>query len=93
MPDLASRTREEEWMDGAGVTQAEMAACLRDLARVNTATLGRRPTLRWLDRITRGWRGRQSFTLIDVGAGEGDMLRAIAAWAERGRAVAAADRL
>ena len=83
MRNLAARTREAEWMDGADVTQAEMAACLNDLARVNDWTLGRRPTLAWLDRVTRGWRGRQSFTLIDVGAGEGDMLRAIAAWAER----------
>ncbi len=70
-------------MDGPAVTSAEMAACLRDLATVNTVTLGRRPTLGWLSRVTRGWRDDKTFRLIDVGAGEGDMLRAIAAWAAR----------
>lgn len=83
MRSLAARAREEEWMDAQDVTPAEMAACLRDLAQVNTVTMGRRPTLAWLARATRGWRGGETFTLIDVGAGEGDMLRAIAAWARR----------
>jgi len=76
--DLSHRTREEEWMDGADVTPAQMAACLHDLAQVNTLTLGRRPTLAWLARAARS---AGAFTLIDVGAGEGDMLRAIARWA------------
>ncbi len=83
MRSLVSRTREEEWMDGTEVTPFEMRACLRDLAQVNTVTLGRRPTLDWLARATRGWRDGRAFTLIDVGAGEGDMLRAIAAWTDR----------
>ncbi len=82
MRSLAARSREEEWMDGPDVTPAQMQACLHDLAQVNTVTLGRRPTLNWLARATRGWRGGRGFTLIDVGAGEGDMLRAIARWAD-----------
>jgi 2-polyprenyl-3-methyl-5-hydroxy-6-metoxy-1,4-benzoquinol methylase len=83
MRSLRARVREEEWMDGPDVTPAEMAACLRDLAQVNTVTLARGPTLAWLARMTRGWRAGQPFTLVDVGAGEGDMLCAIANWARR----------
>ncbi len=75
-------------MDGADVSAAEMAACLHDLAQVNTVTLGRRPTLEWLDRVTQRWPRGRAFSLVDVGAGEGDMLRAIARWAA-GRGFAA----
>lgn len=65
-------------MDGGEVAAYTMAAVLRDLARVNTVTLARRPTLAWLGRVIDG-----PFTLVDVGAGEGDMLRVIARWAKR----------
>jgi len=65
-------------MDADEVAAHTMVAVLRDLAQVNTWTLARGPTLAWLGRVTQG-----PFTLIDVGAGEGDMLRAIARWAKR----------
>lgn len=67
-------------MDGADVPVETMRGCLRDLARVNTLTLARGPTLDWLARTV-----DRPFTLIDVGAGEGDMLRAIARWAKTRR--------
>ena len=67
-------------MDGDNVTEADFAACLADLATVNTVTLARPPTLRWLKRATRGM---ERFSLIDIGSGEGDMLRAIAQWARK----------
>lgn len=64
-------------MDGADVTPAEMAAVLHDLAQVNALTLARRPTLAWLRRTLAG--ARRPLLIVDVGSGEGDMLRAIAA--------------
>jgi trans-aconitate methyltransferase len=67
-------------MDGHDVSEADFAACLADLARVNTLTLARPPTLNWLKKATRDL---HSFTLFDVGSGEGDMLRAIARWAQK----------
>ena len=79
----ASRSRQPEWMDGDDVSNADMRACLADLARANTLVLGRRPTLAWLSASTRGWHRGAAFHLVDVGAGEGDMLRAIARWARR----------
>jgi hypothetical protein len=74
------RSPESELMDGPDVSESDFAACLADLAKVNTVTLARPPTLRWLKRATQNL---HAFTLIDVGSGEGDMLRAIARWAKR----------
>ena len=81
----AVRSTEPEWMDGDDVSQTDFSALLHDLAKVNTLTLARRPTLNWLQRATRGL---DRFSLIDVGSGEGDMLRAVSRWASRNGKVA-----
>lgn len=81
MPDLATRSFEPEWMDDPAVDEATFRACLTDLAAVNGWTLARRPTLRWLAQATRRLSDGASFTLVDVGFGQGDMLRAIHRWA------------
>ena len=81
MRSFAHRSPESELMDGDGVTPAEFAACLRDLATVNTVTLARPPTLRWLADACLALPPGSAFTLLDVGYGEGDMLRAIHRWA------------
>jgi SAM-dependent methyltransferase len=47
---------------------------------VNSWTLARRPTINFLDRMIGDAR---SFRLLDVGFGQGDMLRTIARWARR----------
>lgn len=67
-------------MDAADLDPATYAIVLRDLARVNRWTLATRPTIAFLARAIGN---RRSFTLLDVGFGDGDMLRAIARWAER----------
>ena len=77
---LAERRIAEELMDDPSLDPAIYRAVLRDLAQVNTVTLARRPTLKFLDRCAGD---RRSFRLLDVGFGDGDMLRAIARWAER----------
>ena len=53
---------------------------LQGLGRVNAWTFAARPTLSFLARATRGRRG---FSLLDVGSGEGGMLRVIARWARK----------
>jgi 2-polyprenyl-3-methyl-5-hydroxy-6-metoxy-1,4-benzoquinol methylase len=53
---------------------------LKGLGRVNAWTFAARPTLSFLARATRG---RDGFSLLDVGSGEGGMLRTIAKWARR----------
>lgn len=76
MPDLRHRSQAPEWMDGADVTPADFAACVKDLAVVNTVTLARGPTLRFVAEAVR--HARTTPTILDVGFGAGDMLRAIA---------------
>ncbi len=81
--NLAVRSDAPELMDTDCTDAADYAACLRDLARVNTVTLARRPTLAWLDRAMRRRARRTAISVFDVAYGEGDMLRAVARWARR----------
>ena len=67
-------------MDADDLPSAVYAALIADLAKVNTITLARPPTLAWLAKATRDV---DSFSLVDVGFGHGDMLRAIANWAQK----------
>lgn len=73
-----ARVDAEEAMDAPDLDPAVYAAVLRDLARVNTVTMAARPTLAFLERAARG---TASLKLLDVGYGDGDMLRRIARWA------------
>ena len=75
---LATRSQAEELMDTDDLDAATYADVVGDLASVNTVTLARRPTLDFLARATAG---RKTFRLLDVGFGDGDMLRRIARWA------------
>ena len=86
--NLASRSEAEELMDTECVDEADYARCLADLARVNTVTLARRPTLGWLDRAMRRRKPGEAISVYDVAFGHGDMLRAVARWGRRrGRTV------
>lgn len=80
MISLAVRSTEAERMDAADLDQATYSALLADLARVNRLTLSRRPTIGFLERALAG---RTRFRLLDVGFGQGDMLRSISRWAQR----------
>ncbi len=80
MRRFAHRSTETEWMDTEPVPAEEFARCLGDLATVNRLTLAHRPTLAWLSGATRDV---SAFSLLDVGYGHGDMLRAVARWAAR----------
>ncbi len=76
---LAVRSQAEELMDADDLDAATYADVVGDLATVNTVTMARRPTLDFLDRAIKG---RTRFRLLDVGFGDGDMLRRIARWAK-----------
>jgi SAM-dependent methyltransferase len=77
---LATRTIAEELMDADDLDAATYADVVGDLAKVNVVTMAARPTL---DFLRRGTGGMTSFRLLDVGYGDGDMLRRIARWAKR----------
>ncbi len=80
MRDLSIRAQEEEQMDAADLPPADYAQVLAGLARVNVATLAMRPTLNFL---ARAGAVRAPFRLLDVGYGDGGMLRAIWRWAQK----------
>lgn len=80
MRSLKSRVRDDEQMDDPSLDPRVYDAVLKGLGRVNSWTFAARPTL---DFLKRGTRGMDRFSLLDVGSGEGGMLRVIARWARR----------
>lgn len=72
------RSLADEQMDAADLPADIYARVLADLDRVNRVTLAARPTLGFLDRAVTG-----PFRLLDVGYGDGGMLRQVARWAKR----------
>ena len=82
---LETRRIEEELMDDPALDPAVYTSVLHDLAKVNRMTMAHRPTLAFLHRAVAT---RSSVRLLDVGFGDGDMLRQIAGWASR-RGIAA----
>ena len=76
---LEERRETSELMDDPALPPAIYRAVLGDLASVNSVTLAHRPTLNFLHYALGG---RKEFSLLDVGFGQGDMLRAIADWAK-----------
>lgn len=77
---LTARATTPELMDADSLAADVYAQVLADLARVNTVTRARPPTLAWLAQASAEL---EAFSVIDIGFGHGDMLRAIARWAKR----------
>lgn len=79
---LSIRSTADELMDADDLDPAVYAAVVGDLARVNRVTLAARPTLAFLNRVASAGR---SLRILDVGFGDGDMLRRVERWAARRR--------
>ena len=77
---LAVRAQAEELMDADDLPVETYTDVVGDLAQVNRVTMAARPTLGFLDRAIGE---AQPLRLLDVGFGDGDMLRTIARWAKR----------
>lgn len=80
MADLSIRSRQEEQMDAADLDPAVYERVLHDLARVNRWTFTAWPTIAFLNQAIGG---AKRFRLMDVGFGDGDILRAVARWARK----------
>jgi 2-polyprenyl-3-methyl-5-hydroxy-6-metoxy-1,4-benzoquinol methylase len=80
MASLKTRSRQDEQMDAPDIDPMVYARVLDDLGRVNRWTFTALPTLGYLKRAARNM---PEFSLLDVGFGDGDMLRAIAHWAKK----------
>lgn len=79
--DLSTRSTAQEVLDREDVELADYQRCITELAVVNRVTLTHRPTLRWLAKATKAVPIGDTFSVLDVGFGDGDLLRAIARWA------------
>jgi 2-polyprenyl-3-methyl-5-hydroxy-6-metoxy-1,4-benzoquinol methylase len=80
MADLAVRSRQDEQMDAPDLDPAVYEKVLHDLARVNRFTFTAHPAIAFLKRAIGS---AKRFRLMDVGFGDGDVLRAVARWARR----------
>ena len=67
-------------MDAADLDPAIYAQVLHDLARVNRWTFTAWPTIAFLNRAIGS---AKRFSLLDVGFGDGDILRVVARWARK----------
>lgn len=78
MSCYAARHPGPERIDDPSMPAADRAAAMADLERVNRLLQAYAPTFAFLARATADGR---PFSLLDVGSGHGDYLRAIARWA------------
>lgn len=76
---LRHRSEAAEWMDAPDA--AGFDAALDGLARINRMSGAAAPVLRFLERVTARHPG--ALSILDVGAGGGDMLTRVADWAAR----------
>jgi SAM-dependent methyltransferase len=81
--DLSRRSTESEWLDSADASPDELELVLRDLARFNGAMLGHWPVINWLRTAIKDSPKERTLSLVDVGCGYGDLLRAIRRWARK----------
>ena len=79
---FAQRAIAEELMDVDDLDPETSAAVVGDLATVNVVTMAARSTLGFLARVLARHQGGP-LRVLDVGFGDGDMLRRIARWAAR----------
>lgn len=82
-PDLSTRRREAEWMDGPSVDPAVLRESLRFIRRVNSWLRYTRATILHLERFSTRWRRDQTIRLIDFATGSADVPLAILEWADR----------
>ena len=61
----------------------ELRGCLHDIARVNRLTFAYRPTISWMEELVAVHPSSEPLRVVDVGCGDGDMLRRIDAWAAK----------
>lgn len=81
MIDFSQRVDEPELMDTVALPPKELEDALSFLAAVNRHAGGHRVVLGLLDEWTRAWPVGREISVLDVGAGGGDHLLALADWA------------
>ncbi len=76
MADFSKRNRDSELMDDGGVDENILREVLYDIDRSNRILGGNRITLNEVERLIREY-PQESYTILDMGCGNGSMLREI----------------
>lgn len=76
MADFSQRNRDPELMDDSGVDRQILKEILCDLDRTNHILSGNRITLTAVEQLIQEY-PQQSYTILDMGCGSGNMLREI----------------
>lgn len=84
--DLSERSKEIELMDGFQGTENELELVLTDINRVNAVLGGNAITLEAVFRLLRK-HPKKSYTILDVGCADGNMLREIALRARKAKII------
>lgn len=81
--DLSARASGSEIMDSGDVGPEVFTRVMDDLALVSRVMLAHGPTIGFLQRATRGLPRGTAISILDIGCGEGDLLRRIRRWSNR----------
>ena len=81
MPNLARRAETPELMDDLRIGGEELAEALRQLRLINAVLGGDVPTLEGVIRLWYAAGRPRELTMLDVGAGSGDLNRTLLRWA------------
>lgn len=82
-PNLQQRSANFELMDDLTIGGTELREALRQLQVINAVLGAARPTLEGVARFWRTAGKPAALTVLDVGAGSGDLSRALLGWADR----------
>lgn len=80
---LKYRSKEEEYMDNPDLSQSDLEVALKDISRVNALLGGNRITIQAIHKQLLNCDEKKEFTILDVGCGDGTMLRKIADFYKR----------
>ncbi len=80
--DTKKRTAESEIMDDFSLKGEMLRDALDKIAKINRLLGGNQLTLRGVKRLIHGHNSLETITIVDVGCGNGDMLRALAKYAK-----------
>lgn len=82
-PDLTVRSEAPELMDDRSIGGEELVEALRQLRWINRLLVGARPTVEGVQRLWRQAGCPARLSILDIGAGSGDVNRRVLGWATR----------
>ncbi|MFT5890131.1 MAG: ubiquinone/menaquinone biosynthesis C-methylase UbiE [Dokdonia sp.] len=78
MRDLTLRATDPELMDDPEISQIDLKDALTDISKVNKLLGGNRITIKAIERLFKENPSKKEWTIVDVGCGDGEILRLIA---------------